>query len=50
MLVNDEVVFTVEALETFLGGPARGRSATATARSSELIEDADTETAKEADR
>ena len=50
VLVNDEVVFTAEALETFLAGPARGRSATATARSSELIEDAGTETIKEVDR
>ena len=50
VLVNDEVVFTTEALETFLAGPARGRSATATARSSELIEDAGTETVKEAGR
>ena len=50
VLVNDEVVFTAEALETFLAGPARGRSATATARSSELTEDAGTETVKEADR
>lgn len=50
VLVNDEVLFTAEALETFLAGPVRGRSATATARSSELIEDAGTDTAKEADR
>ncbi|MDQ2707206.1 MAG: 50S ribosomal protein L4 [Actinomycetota bacterium] len=36
VLVNDDVVFTAAALEAFLGGPARGRSAKATARSSEI--------------
>jgi large subunit ribosomal protein L4 len=35
VLVNDDVVFTAEALDTFLAGPVRGRSAKATARSSE---------------
>ena len=35
VLVNDDVVFTAEALDTFLAGPARGRSARAIARSSE---------------
>ena len=35
VLVNDDVVFTTEALDTFLAGPVRGRSAKATARSSE---------------
>jgi large subunit ribosomal protein L4 len=36
VLVSDDVIFTKGALDAFLGGPARGRSATATARSSEL--------------
>jgi large subunit ribosomal protein L4 len=35
VLVNDDVIFTAEALDTFLAGPARGRSARAIARSSE---------------
>jgi large subunit ribosomal protein L4 len=35
VLVNDDVIFTAEALDTFLAGPARGRSARAVARSSE---------------
>jgi len=36
VLVSDDVVFTEGALEAFLAGPRRGRSATASARSSEL--------------
>ncbi len=36
VLVNDDVVFTSAALETFLAGPARGRSAKASARSGEV--------------
>ncbi|WP_188316444.1 50S ribosomal protein L4 [Solihabitans fulvus] len=39
VLVNDDVVFTRDALELFLAGPARGRSAKATARSSEVEEE-----------
>jgi large subunit ribosomal protein L4 len=35
VLVNDDVVFTSAALEVFLAGPARGKSAKASARSSE---------------
>ena len=35
VLVSDDVVFTSGALEDFLAGPARGKSATATARESE---------------
>jgi large subunit ribosomal protein L4 len=35
VLVNDDVVFTSAALDTFLAGPVKGRSASATARSSE---------------
>ncbi|MDT7582886.1 MAG: large subunit ribosomal protein [Pseudonocardiales bacterium] len=35
VLVNDDVIFTADALDTFLAGPARGRSARAIARSSE---------------
>jgi large subunit ribosomal protein L4 len=46
VLVNDDVVFTSAALETFLAGPARGRSAKATARSSEVAGTADTEESK----
>jgi large subunit ribosomal protein L4 len=38
VLVSDDVVFTSEALESFLAGPATGRSATATATSSEADE------------
>jgi len=44
VLVSDDVVFTSEALETFVAGPATGRSATASASESE-VED---ETADEA--
>ncbi len=36
VLVSDDVVFTTAALEQFLAGPARGRSARAVARESEL--------------
>ncbi|HEY1967149.1 MAG TPA: 50S ribosomal protein L4 [Pseudonocardia sp.] len=36
VLLSDDVVFTADALQTFLTGPARGRSATASARSSEV--------------
>jgi large subunit ribosomal protein L4 len=35
VLVSDDVVFTSGALEAFLAGPARGKSARASARSSE---------------
>jgi large subunit ribosomal protein L4 len=35
VLVNDDVIFTADALDSFLAGPARGRSARAIARSSE---------------
>jgi large subunit ribosomal protein L4 len=38
VLVNDDVIFTAEALDTFLAGPARGRSARAIARSSEAVD------------
>jgi large subunit ribosomal protein L4 len=38
VLVNDDVVFTKDAYEVLLAGPARGKSAKATARSSELEE------------
>jgi large subunit ribosomal protein L4 len=38
VLVNDDVVFTKEALDVFLDGPIRGRSAKATARSGEVTE------------
>ena len=39
VLVNDDVVFTKDALETFLAGPVRGRSVKASARSSEAEEE-----------
>lgn len=38
VLVNDDVVFTSAALDAFLAGPARGKSARASARSSEAEE------------
>jgi large subunit ribosomal protein L4 len=38
VLVNDDVIFTAEALDTFLAGPARGRSARAIARSGEAAD------------
>jgi large subunit ribosomal protein L4 len=38
VLVNDDVIFTADALDTFLSGPARGRSARAIARSSEAVD------------
>jgi large subunit ribosomal protein L4 len=36
VLLSDDVVFTQGALETFIGGPAKGKSATASATSSEV--------------
>ncbi|WP_370946434.1 50S ribosomal protein L4 [Amycolatopsis sp. cg5] len=36
VLVNDDVVFTKAAYDVFVAGPARGKGATAVARSSEL--------------
>jgi large subunit ribosomal protein L4 len=36
VLVSDDIVFTRSALEEFLAGPAKGRSATASARESEV--------------
>jgi len=54
VLVSDDIVFTSGALEAFLAGPVRGRSATASARSGEvdieievqaLVDDADAGTA-----
>jgi large subunit ribosomal protein L4 len=36
VLVNDDVVFTKSALDAFLAGPSKGRTAKATARSSEV--------------
>jgi len=39
VLVADDVVFTTEALETFIAGPATGRSATASASSAEITEE-----------
>jgi large subunit ribosomal protein L4 len=51
VLVSDEVVFTQGALEAFLAGPARGRSATAVATESEAaeLEAAGTEAAEAAE-
>lgn len=39
VLVSDDVVFTQGALDTFLAGPAKGKSATAVASSAEVEED-----------
>jgi large subunit ribosomal protein L4 len=41
VLVNDDVVFTKDALQVFLEGPVQGRSAKAVARSSEVAEEED---------
>jgi large subunit ribosomal protein L4 len=41
VLVNDDVVFTKDAYDVFIAGPARGRSAKAVARSSEVSEEAE---------
>jgi large subunit ribosomal protein L4 len=49
VLVSDDVVFTSAALETFLAGAPKGRSATATARSGEVDAEA-VELAKEDDK
>jgi large subunit ribosomal protein L4 len=38
VLVSDDVVFTQGALDAFLAGPARGKSAKAAARSDEVVE------------
>jgi large subunit ribosomal protein L4 len=38
VLVNDDVVFTKDAYELFVAGPAKGRSVKASARSSELAQ------------
>jgi large subunit ribosomal protein L4 len=38
VLVNDDVVFTSAALDAFVGGPASGKSAKATARESETTQ------------
>lgn len=39
VLVSDDVVFTQGALDTFLAGPSKGKSATAVASSAEVEED-----------
>jgi large subunit ribosomal protein L4 len=36
VLISDDVVFTKAALETFIAGPARGKSVTAVATSAEV--------------
>jgi large subunit ribosomal protein L4 len=41
VLVNDDVVFTTDALTAFLEGPTQGRSAKGSARSSEVAEEED---------
>ncbi|MEA5362035.1 50S ribosomal protein L4 [Amycolatopsis sp., V23-08] len=41
VLVNDDVVFTKAAYDGFVAGPARGKSAKASARSSEISEGSD---------
>ena len=41
VLVNDDVVFTTDSLTAFLEGPSQGRTAKASARSSEVAEEED---------
>jgi large subunit ribosomal protein L4 len=41
VLVNDDVVFTKAAYDVFIAGPAKGKSAKASARSSEVTEGSD---------
>jgi large subunit ribosomal protein L4 len=41
VLVNDDVVFTKAAFDVFVAGPARGKAAKASARSSEVTEGSD---------
>ncbi|UJW33568.1 50S ribosomal protein L4 [Saccharothrix sp. AJ9571] len=41
VLVNDDVVFTKSAFDVFVAGPAKGKGAKATARSSEVAEGSD---------
>jgi large subunit ribosomal protein L4 len=41
VLVNDDVVFTKDALQAFLEGPVQGRSAKASARSGEVEQEED---------
>jgi large subunit ribosomal protein L4 len=41
VLVSDEVVFTLDALETFLAGPATGKSGKGVASSAELVDSVD---------
>ena len=48
VLVTDEVVFTAAALETFVAGPASGRSAKGAARASEVAETGAAETEEDA--
>jgi large subunit ribosomal protein L4 len=40
VLISDDVIFTLDALEVFLAGPATGRSAKGAASSAELADDA----------
>jgi large subunit ribosomal protein L4 len=46
VLVSDDVVFTSGALETFLAGPARGKTYKARARSGEVEAASDSEESK----
>jgi large subunit ribosomal protein L4 len=39
VLISDDVIFTLDALEAFLAGPASGKSAKGAASSAELVED-----------
>ena len=41
VLVNDDVVFTKDAYDAFVAGPARGQSVKASARSGEVTEGSD---------
>jgi large subunit ribosomal protein L4 len=47
VLVSDDVVFTRAALEVFLAGPTRGKSAKATASESEIATEAEVDLTKE---
>jgi large subunit ribosomal protein L4 len=49
VLISDDVIFTSEALETFVAGPATGRSATASASSAEVEDVVAEDAAPEAD-
>jgi ribosomal protein L4 len=49
VLISDDVIFTLDALETFLAGPASGRSAKGAASSAELDADSADQSVTEGD-